>query len=376
MQLNPIALAIPFFFLLIGGELWLARARHQRGLYRFHDAVTDLSCGITSQITLIFMGAFLLAGYAWVYDHYRIVTFRSSLWPWLIASIGVDFLYYWWHRASHEVNVLWAAHIVHHQSEDYNLAVALRQAVLTHLTTLPFYLPLAFLGVPPIIYATSVAISTLYQFWIHTQLVGKIRGPVDLILNLPSHHRVHHAINPRYLDKNYGAVLIVWDRLFGTHEEEVEAPVYGITKQLGSFNPVWAQVHYWVELAQLSWRAPRFADKLRVWWKSPAWAPEGLPKPSRQEVTPERFHKFGSDVTPRVKLYVGLHFVAVSVATFCLLWWQEVLPLPMLAAGGGLVLIALSSFGALLEGRRWGLPVEVARLALAAATALWLTRVW
>ncbi len=369
---NYIALAIPFFFILIGGELIWARARGVR-LYRLNDAITDLSCGVTSQITVIFYGALQLALYAWLYEHYRVITFSSAWAVWLVAFVGVDLLYYWWHRASHEVNVLWAAHIVHHQSEDYNLAVALRQAILTSWTSLIFYAPLALLGVPPVVYATMVAFSTLYQFWIHTQLVGKVRGPLDYILNLPSHHRVHHAINPRYLDKNYGAILIVWDRLFGTYEEEIEAPVYGITKPLASFNPWWAQVHYWVELARLSWRAPHFADKLRVWWKSPEWHPRGLPAPPIKEVTPATWPKYEQPLSRRLGIYLLLQYVLLIVGATALIFFYARLPLPWVAGAGAAVLVALLSFGALLERKSWAVPVEILRLAgTTAFGAAWL----
>jgi alkylglycerol monooxygenase len=365
---NYIALAIPFFFILIAGELIWARARGVR-VYRLDDAITDLSCGVTSQITNIFYAAILLGIYAFIYDHYRVVTWSSPWAIWLIAFFGVDFLYYWWHRASHEVNVLWAAHIVHHSSEDYNLAVALRQAVLTSWTSLIFYAPLALVGVPPLVYATTVAFSTLYQFWIHTQLVGKVRGPLDYILNLPSHHRVHHAINPRYLDKNYGATLIIWDRLFGTYEEEIEAPVYGITKPLGSFNPWWAQVHYWIELARMSWRAPHFADKLHVWWKSPAWHPRGMPAPPPKEVTPETWPKYRSTLSPRLGWYLFANYVLMIVGATALIYYGAKIPMGFLAASAGAVLLALLSFGALMERKRWAGAVEVLRLAGTGALA-------
>src|SRR5258706_12008134 len=225
---NYIALAIPVFVVSILAEIFIARAQ-RRTVHRFADVIANLSCGIFQQIGLVFLNFLLIAAYALVYQRDRLFDLSvSSVAPWLIAFIGVDFFYYWWHRLSHEVNFLWAAHVVHHQSEDYNLAVALRQAVLTHFTAVPFYLPLALAGVPPIVYATTHAFSTLYQFWIHTELVGKARGPVDWILNLPSHHRVHHAVNRQYLDKNYGATLIIWDRIFGTYIEEIEKPVNGI----------------------------------------------------------------------------------------------------------------------------------------------------
>src|SRR5713101_5563143 len=259
---NPIALAIPFFFLLMGVELWVARRRGLK-LYRFADSVVDLSCGMTQQILLVFAVGVLVSGYSWLYRH-RVWT-PPGWAAWLIAFFAVDLVYYWWHRLSHEVNVLWAVHVVHHQSEDYNLAVALRQAVLSVWTIWPLHLPLALLGVPPVTFLVVDALSTLYQFWIHTELVGKL-GWFERIFNTPSQHRVHHAINPRYLDKNYAATLCIWDRLFGTFEEEKEQPVYGLVKPLASFNPLWAQVQAWAAL----WRASREArglDRLRVWLK-------------------------------------------------------------------------------------------------------------
>lgn len=356
-----IALAIPFFFLLIGGELLWARARGVR-VYRLNDALTDLSCGITSQVFVILHAAAQLAAYAWLYDNLRLVTF-SSAWPgWLIALLGVDFAYYWWHRASHEVNALWAAHIVHHQSEDYNLAVALRQAVLTSFTSFPFYAPLALLGVPLIPFATARAFSTLYQFWIHTQLIGKQRGWLDYVLNLPSHHRVHHAINPGYLDKNYGATLIVWDRWFGTYAQESEAPVYGTTKPLASFNPWWAQVHYWVELARASWRAPDLLDKLRVWWKPPSWHPRGLEQPAPRPVSPDTFVKYDVPLPRRLTVYVLVHYALLLGGATALIFYAAQLATPLLWAGVAAVLLNVLAIGALLERKWWALPTEALRV--------------
>ncbi len=368
-----IALAVPFFFLLIAIELLWARQRKKR-VYRFADSITDLACGVTSQATGLFFVATQLGIYAWL--HQRAFIKLGSGWvPWVVAFVGVDLLYYWWHRASHEVNFLWAAHIVHHQSEDYNLAVALRQSVLTSWTALPFYLPLALLGVPPLVFATTHAFSTLYQFWIHTKLVGKARGPVDWILNLPSHHRVHHAINPEYLDKNYGATLIVWDRIFGTYAEEIGTPVYGITKPLASFNPLWAQVHYWPELLGMARRAQGI-DKLRVWIASPAWTPgktaAGAPldQEARAASVAAMLGRAKFDCPPltrRVTLYVSVQFTLVVALTFSMLMWRSQLSMRMLLAGATIVVLSLTALGALMERKRWALAAESSRLAFAAA---------
>jgi sterol desaturase/sphingolipid hydroxylase (fatty acid hydroxylase superfamily)/poly(3-hydroxybutyrate) depolymerase len=361
---DPIALAVPFFFVLIGLELAWAK---RRGVvvYRLTDALTDLSCGITSQVVLLFWAALQLGIYAFVYEHARLVTLTGAsipAWlPWVIAFVGVDFLYYWWHRLSHRVNVLWAAHVVHHQSEDYNLAVALRQAVLTSWTGLPFYLPLALLGVPTLVYAIVHALSTLYQFWIHTQLVGKIGGPLGWVFNLPSHHRVHHGIDAQYLDKNYGATLVIWDRLFGTYEEEKEPPTYGITRPLRSFDPMWAQVHYWLELGSMTRAARRPLDKVRVWFASPAWKPEGYVV----DIPPvDGRAKYDRPVSRKLAAYVTLQYIPVIIATFCLLTWHHAVPRPVLLTGAAAVLGAVVAIGALLERRTWARSAELGRLAL------------
>ena len=357
-----IALAIPLFFLLIAVELILAKRRGV-SVYRLSDALTDISCGVTAQVAAIFFAALQLSIYAWFYEAHRWFTFTSALLTWVVAFIGVDLAYYWWHRASHEVNFLWAAHVVHHQSEDYNLAVALRQSALTSWTALVFYLPLALLGVPPLVFATTLAFSTLYQFWIHTQLVAPQHGVVDYVLNLPSHHRVHHAVNPRYLDKNYGATLIVWDRWFGTYEAETEPPVYGITKPLASFNPFWAQVHYWIELAHMSQRATSLGDKLRVWWKPPWWQPANLPPASRPSIRP----KYDAPRTRTLSAYLFVQYALVIVGATLLIFYAKELPRPIVLGAALAVLLSVLSFGALLEHKRWAFPLEVSRLGLTVA---------
>jgi alkylglycerol monooxygenase len=369
---NYIALAIPFFFLLIGLEVWAARRRGVR-VHRFNDAVVDLACGMTQQVALVFFAAALAGAYAWTYGHQRLVTFApGSPWPWLLAFVAVDLTYYWWHRLSHEVNVLWAVHVVHHQSEDYNLAVALRQAVASTVTILPFHLPIALLGVPTVVFLTVESFSTLYQFWIHTELVGKL-GPLERVVNTPSLHRVHHATNPRYLDRNYGATLIVWDRLFGTYEEERERPVYGLTKPLARFDPLWAQVHYWLELAHLSCVAARPLDKVKVWLAHPGWRPPGAAEGPQPSPAVREHAKYDPPAPRGLVAYVAANLVLAVAATFALLLFQHDLSLAKRAAVAGLVLLTLAGWGALFERRRWAFALEVGRLGLAAAVGVvWL----
>ena len=219
--MNLIHLAIPVFFLLIAVELVAARLL-EKDVYRLSDSVSDLSCGILDQIVGVFLKTALFAGYVAVYDHFRLFSLpNDSVAAWVACFLGVDLFYYCSHRFSHEVNAGWATHIVHHQSEELNLAVALRQSAFGQIYTWIFYLPLALLGFPPLMFLTLNAANTLYQFWVHTRLIGKL-GPMEWVFNTPSHHRVHHARNPQYIDKNHAGTLIVWDRLFGTFAEEKE----------------------------------------------------------------------------------------------------------------------------------------------------------
>jgi sterol desaturase/sphingolipid hydroxylase (fatty acid hydroxylase superfamily) len=368
MKAKLIAAAVPFFFVLIAAELAVARAR-RRSVYRLADALGDLGCGMIQQVSLVFLLASTLAGYDYIYEHHRVITWSSPVALWLLAFVGVDFLYYWWHRLSHEVNVLWAAHVVHHQSEDYNLAVALRQAILTGYTVQLFYPLLAFLGVPTLVFATVNAVHTLYQFWIHTELVGKL-GFFEEIFNTPSHHRVHHAINPQYLDKNHGGILIVWDRMFGTFAREEEPPRYGVVKPFESVNPLWAQLEPLVALARASAAAPRFSDKLRMWFASPAWVPAGVaPYPGVADDSYLRRPKYDPRVSRSVAAYAFIQFAIATVATAVIMFTQAEAPRPLLAAGGALVILTLSTCAGLLEEKRWAKPVEAVRLALVVALA-------
>ena len=248
MGVDYIVLAIPVFFALIGVELVVARCQG-RSLYRLNDSVNDLSCGILQQLLGVALKTVLFAGYVWVYESHRLLEIPvESAAAWIACFFGVEFFYYWFHRKSHEINVFWAAHVVHHQSEEYNLAVALRQGAFQQGFSWIFYLPLALAGFPPVMFLALSSFNTLYQFWIHTRTIGRL-GAFEWVFNTPSNHRVHHARNPKYIDRNHGGTLIIWDRLFGTYVAEEEEPVYGITTPLRSWNPVWANLHYWAELA-------------------------------------------------------------------------------------------------------------------------------
>lgn len=362
---NLIALAIPLFFVGIGVELAVAK---KRGLtvYRLADAIADMGCGITQQLVSNLLGGWVtLAAYGFVYER-RFLDLPTAWLPWVLALVGVEFAYYWWHRLSHEVNLLWAAHVVHHHSEDYNLAVALRQSVTTWATTLPFWLPLALLGIPTLPFAVMLGLTTLYQFWIHTELVPSL-GVLERWLNTPALHRVHHAINPQYLDKNHGATFSVFDRLFGTWAPEVEPCVYGTTTPLESFNPLWAQVERYVELVRLARRAPTVLDALKVFVASPAWRPAWMGEAPKRNPA----EKYDVDAPRGVQRYVFWQWLLLLGATFVfLMWGLTLLPLGWKLFAAGWIALSAAALPGLLEHRRWSRPLEAFRWAAAAVGVL------
>ncbi len=254
--MNPIVFAIPVFMLTIVIEAWLARRRGLR-VYDIADAITSLHHGVLSQVSGLLVRLAALGIYAAVYERYRATSLSAdSVWVWAGALLAYDFCYYWSHRMGHEVGVLWAAHVVHHSSEYYNLSTALRQTSSGFLLGWIFYFPMAVAGVPPLVLGGVGLIDLLYQYWVHTELIGRL-GWLDRVLVTPSNHRVHHGQNDYCIDRNYGGILVLWDRLFGSFvEERVGEPiVYGVRKPLRSFNPLWGNLHYYADL----WHAARDA---------------------------------------------------------------------------------------------------------------------
>jgi sterol desaturase/sphingolipid hydroxylase (fatty acid hydroxylase superfamily) len=347
-----IVLATPVFLALIAIEFGVGVLRG-RNTYRLADALSSIGLGVMSQVTGVFGRVLRIGLYALVFEHVAVAPLPAdALWVWVFALVFYDFCYYWQHRAGHRVAVLWAAHAVHHQSEDYNLSTALRQTSSGFLLGWLFYLPMALAGIPPLVFGVVALIDLLYQYWVHTQQIGRL-GWFDRWFCAPSNHRVHHAVNERYLDKNYGGILIVWDRLFGTFEPEdgAEPCVYGTRAPLRSWNPVWANLQVYRELALDSWRAGSWPDKLRVWLKPPGWRPadvaERWPKPAFELRAVERF----DPPLARTRAWAAaLLFGAVLAATTLFLWNAHRLA-PLEQAGAALAIVAgLWWVGALTQG--------------------------
>jgi sterol desaturase/sphingolipid hydroxylase (fatty acid hydroxylase superfamily) len=346
-----IVLATPVFLLLIGVEL-LVGVRRGRNTYRLNDALNSIGLGIMSQLVGVFSKLMAIGIYTIVFTHLALWRLpANALWVWLVGLLLYDLCYYWHHRLGHTVALLWASHVVHHQSEDYNLSTALRQTSSGWVAGWLFYLPMAVLGFPPLVFGTVALIDLLYQFWVHTEQIGKL-GWFDRWFCAPSNHRVHHAVNDKYLDRNYGGILIVWDRLFGSYEVEDEPCVYGTRGPLRSWNPVWANLHNYADMALDSWRARHWADKLRVWFMHPGWRPaDVVARWPKQPFDIRQVQRFDPPLARGAAwLAFGL-FVLLLGATTLFLWNAHLLTLGQQVASAAAIVAGLWIVGALCTPR-------------------------
>ncbi len=368
---NYIAMAVPVFFLFIGIELLLSRIVG-KDFYRLNDSVNDLSMGIYDQVLGAFFKAAIFAVYLVLYDRFAAFGFSNTSIPvWVAAFFGIDFCYYWAHRAGHEINVIWGSHIPHHQSEEFNLSVALRQGAFEGAFFFVFYLPLALVGIPPLMFLIAGQFITLYQFWIHTRGIGKL-GAFEWVFNTPSHHRVHHGCNPKYIDKNYGAMFIVWDRLFGTFQVEEEEPDYGIVTPLASWNPLWGQVHHFVALARATRTVPTWGDAIRLWLKNPAWRPASMGGTIQRGPNEARPEKYNPETPFWLNLYILAQFIPMLLLSTHFLTAYDAMAWAQRAGVAFMVLFALVCLGGIFETKRWAFWAEFARLAvLIGSIALW-----
>ncbi len=267
--------AVPAFVFFLVLEIVSFRiAGHDEDMagYEPRDTATSLTMGAGSVVIGAVWGFAVIVVYAALYTVSPLRMPAGEAWPWVLLFLLDDLAYYWYHRISHEVRVFWASHVVHHSSRHYNLSTALRQTWIP-MTALPFWAPLALLGYRPWMIFTMQSVSLIYQFWLHTERIRRFPRPIEFLFNTPSHHRVHHGTNDRYLDRNYGGILIIWDRLFGTFEPESEHAVYGLTKNIGTYNPVRVAFHEYAAVWRDVRRAHGLHDKLGHLFGGPGWQP-------------------------------------------------------------------------------------------------------
>jgi sterol desaturase/sphingolipid hydroxylase (fatty acid hydroxylase superfamily) len=268
--------AIPAFVVLLAVELWSFRLAADEDLvgYELRDTRTSLTMGAGNVVINLAWKLVVVVVYAALYELTPLRMPADEWWTYVLLFFADDLAYYWFHRIHHEVRVFWASHVVHHSSEHYNLSTALRQT-WTPMTALPFWAGLALVGFAPWMILTQQAISLIYQFWIHTERIGRLPRPIEFLFNTPSHHRVHHGSNDLYLDRNYGGILIVWDRLFGTFQGETEPVRYGLTENVRSFRPTRIAFHEFAAIARDVRSAVNWRHRLGYVFRGPGWSPDG-----------------------------------------------------------------------------------------------------
>ncbi|MCS6933885.1 MAG: sterol desaturase family protein [Chitinophagales bacterium] len=366
------------FFVCIVLEFILSHLM-RKGYVRTEYAIINLSVALLQQVTDFIHKGIFIYSFAYVQTHWslqkclhlpevKVVNPFSPFDPATLALYGMvlviaDFCQYWLHRFSHEINILWAGHVTHHSNEEYNLTVAVRQNALEGIYVWIFYMPLAFLGIPWQMFISAYAVSLLWQFLVHTRWVTKL-GWLEHVLSTPSHHRVHHGRNPQYIDKNYGAFFIIWDKLFGTFQPEEEEVQYGITSPLKSQNPLWSNIHHHVDILRRVWRAKSLREKMK-WMFG---VPSRIYDPERQAAVNQP--SFTRD--PLKKLYVFLNFVLAATAGFYALSTSvELGRWGWFLAVSGAMMVSFSILVALLEQKKWADYAEVIRWIVLMITATW-----
>jgi sterol desaturase/sphingolipid hydroxylase (fatty acid hydroxylase superfamily) len=355
--MDPLVYAMPAFLAFSAMEAIVLRAKKSKSAYRLADFVSGMSCGVLDQVVNLAVMAGFLVAYDQVQASYGLVAFTpQSAWAWVAVVLAHDLAYYFFHRLSHRVNFLWAAHIVHHQSEDYNFSVSLRQGTVATWVTTIFYLPLALLGFPVFMFVVVHGVYQIYQFFVHTELCPRL-GPLEWVLASPRNHRVHHGRNLPYLDKNYGGFFITWDRMFGTFAKETVEPTVGSRAGMSSWSPVWANYGHFVALARQARAKDRFGEKLRVWFGPP----EGSYAKDELEDNPD-VPRYDAKVPGRVAAYLGAQLVGTAIMTLYLLFAQESLFVERMAVLSVAIVFSLVTITAFFDRRRWALIAELVRL--------------
>jgi len=358
MHLNMLGFAIPLFvgFMLL--EYWIAKSR-KLNYFNLHRSIANVSIGIAERLCDVFVaGAFY-----YIYDklqrNYGLFNIQPSVALWILLFLLTDFIWYWYHRLGHEVNLLWMAHIVHHQSEDFNYTASARITVLQALARTCFWAVLPLLGFPAGMITSLLLVHGLYPFFIHTQLVGKL-GVLEYLLVTPSHHRVHHASNEEYLDKNYGDVLIVWDKLFGTFKKE-DANVeiqFGLTKQLKTYSFLWQHFHYGIELFLTIKKEKGIINKLRILFGKP----ERVDPAFRNKAeTIFNIKQNPETIEEPLNKYVIWQIVALLVSLFVFLLVEHNFRIPVKISFAFITVLTLINCGAIMEQKRWIFLVEFLR---------------
>ncbi|XP_055901643.1 alkylglycerol monooxygenase-like [Biomphalaria glabrata] len=356
--------AVPYFTLLILLECILLKWQG-KDLPRINDGINSMTHGLLSTMHMLLFRSVELVVYTWIYKNWHFIELPwNSPWTWILGMLSVDFLYYWFHRISHESNIVWASHQVHHSSEEYNLTTALRQSLMQKYYSMFLYFPMA-LCVPPSVFYIHEQFNLLYQFWIHTEVVTNL-GPLEYILNTPSHHRVHHGRNPYCIDKNYAGTLIIWDRMFNTFQAEGEKVIYGLVHPNTFWNPIYGQFFHYLYIFGLVKEHKGLSNKLSAVVKGPGWEP-GKPWRGLYEDLPEveqPVKKYNSDLIGWANVYVLVHFVLVITFYSMVAPYKQKIDFATSFGFVAFFIYSVSVFGALYDHRNYSYLLEILRCLL------------
>jgi sterol desaturase/sphingolipid hydroxylase (fatty acid hydroxylase superfamily) len=364
---NALLIAIPAFMVLMLTELIYGYATGKQ-TYLFMDTISSLSSGLTNILKDTLGLVVILISYPWLSQQLAITQIEADFWLYLSAFICIDFASYWSHRLNHKINFFWNQHIIHHSSEEFNMACALRQSISNVLGYgALFMIPAAVLGIPQEVIAILAPIHLFGQFWYHTQHIGKL-GWLEYIIVTPSQHRVHHAINPIYIDKNLSAIFCVWDRMFGTFQEELddEPPVYGVLKPVQSWNPLWINFQHLWGLALDAWHTKRWRDKFRLWLMPTGWRPEDVkkshPKTMITDLTQQQ--KYAPHYKRSLAYWALFHFcVTMGLLLLMLYHFEDLSPLHATAIGVALF-AAIFGYTSVMDQYKWSIGFEWFRIAI------------
>lgn len=375
MHLNYLAFAVPLFLFFIGLEYYYSKKK-SCNFFQYAESIANLNVGIAERLLDIFTTGIFFFVFVYIHDHYALFTISAGAITWIALFVLTDLVWYWYHRLAHEINAFWAVHVVHHQSEDFNYTVSARITVLQATVRCMFWCVLPFIGFPPVMISTLLLIHGLYPFFIHSQVLGKW-GPLEKILVTPTHHGIHHASNPEYLDKNYGDVLIIWDKMFGTFAKERKDVkiVYGLTKPLNSHSFLWQHFHFPLEI----YLNLKYARGFKAKWNVLFGKPDNLDPRYRTllekkflNVVPRHRHP-----TPAIRQYVTAQTVFSLALLFVVILFEHYLPRTQLFLMSMFILVSLVNSGAILDQRRWIFYLEYSRvIILMAAIAVLYPNNW
>lgn len=364
-----LASVVPAFVFFAGLEYFMAYRKGKTDLFSYSGSIVNISVGIAERLLNLFITGGFYALYDYIYEHFALFSIPSYWWVWIILLLTTDLVWYWYHRLGHEINLFWGAHIVHHQSEEFNYTVSARITTLQAIVRNLFWCVLPLIGFEPVMVIAILVVHGTYSFFTHTQIIGKL-GVLEYVLITPSHHGVHHAANEKYLNKNYGDIFVFWDKLFGTFQVEEEKPYFGLTHPLKRESFLWQHFHYYFELAEACRRSKSFIQSIKIIFGKPESLDQDIRLELEQKLLPAK-KEFKSNF--QFKAYLNIQIIGSLIGLILFTITYPQLDALQKALGVGFILITLVNCGALLEQHKWIFHLEIIRVQiLCAALGYWL----